>query len=69
MKNLKQQFAIDHNRIDRVIKSNMRLVDYNKNSFIQSLRRQLENGRLLTPAQKMALKKMDTLGNFKRASK
>jgi len=69
MNNTKQQFAIDHSRIDRVIKNNIGLVDYSKNSFIKSLRNQLENGRLLTSAQKMALKKMDTMGNFKRASK
>jgi hypothetical protein len=69
MENLKQQFAIDYNRIERVIKNNMQLTDYSKNSFIQSLKRQLDNGKLLTTAQKSALKKMDTLGNFKRALK
>lgn len=69
MENLKQQFVIDYNRIERVIKNNMKLTDYSKNSFIQSLKRRLDNGRLLTSAQRSALKKMDTLGNFKRALK
>ena len=69
MENLKQKFAIDYNRIERIIKNNLNLTDYSKNSFIKSLKAQLDNGKLLTSAQKKALKKMDTLGNFKRALK
>lgn len=69
MENLKQKFAIDYKRIDTVIKNNLKLTDYSKNSFIKSLKNQLDSGKLLTPSQVNALKRMDTLGNFKRACK
>lgn len=69
MKNLKQEFVIDYKRIEKVIKNNMKLRDYSKNSFIVSLKAQLDSGRLLTNSQKAALKKMDVLGNLRKLKK
>ncbi len=65
----RQRFAIDYKRIETLIKNNLKLTDYSKNTFVKSLKMQLDNGRLLTTAQITALKKMDTLGNLKKALK
>ena len=56
-------------KIDKIVKDNMSLTNYNSNNFIKSLRAQLETGKELTPAQIKALNKMDTQKNFQKALK
>jgi len=69
MKELKQELAIGHKSIERLIKSNLEMCDYSKNDFVKSLKRQLEAGRPLTTNQKKALKDMDTMGKIRKAMK
>ena len=69
MRTLKQELAIGHKSIERLIKSNIEMTDYSKNDFVKSLKRQLSENHPLTTKQKKALKEMDVMGKIRKAMK